>query len=858
MNNGQLPGTCYVIENSPRIPQKLNRLEELAYNLWYSWDRSARTLFSRMHPRLWELVGSNPIRFLRRVDEYRLNEASEDQAFLTAYYRVLSSYDTYHNELLRKPHKLPPGNLVAYFCAEFGFHESFPIYSGGLGILAGDHCKAASDLGLPFVGIGLLYRQGYFTQNIDRNGRQVAVNIDSDIDELPVRAALDEQGHEIRVTVVIGERPVQAKVWWARVGNIKIYLLDTDLEENHPEDREITHRLYGGDRRVRIEQEIILGVGGMRALEKLKLQPTVWHINEGHAAFMILERVRHLVKQQGYDFHAALEAVAANTVFTTHTPVPAGHDHFPRDMVARYFGHMCPDLNISLNQLLDLGNDPGAGQSDFNMTALAVRGSRFQNGVSRIHRDVSAEICSGFWPSIPTHENPMGYVTNAIHVPTFLAREWGELFDRFIGGEWRNRMSDRSFWKGVYEIPDHLYWSVRQSLKSQMLHAVRERIGAQYQRNLGDEAHMERLLKYADIHEPNVLTIGFARRFATYKRADLLFSDLDWLRQILLDPERPVLFIFAGKAHPADEPGQAMIRRIHEVASLPEFQDKILLLENYDMGLARRLVAGVDVWLNTPTYPLEASGTSGMKAGINGTLNLSVLDGWWGEGYDGQNGWALRPAPDYLDPMQRNREDARTLYEVIQDQVVPLYYDRSKFGFSPGWVEKSKASMVSILTHFNTNRMLDEYLDHYYVPASAQGVRYSEDNAALARNIALWKDRVRSQWESVTLRRLDSPLKRIKFGESMHIEVAVNLHGLEPRDVCVELLLNRSISRSGIPVLPPFQFQSQGKLTESSQEHRFVLELQPGLCGQLDYRIRVYPFHESLTHPFEMGLMTWL
>ncbi len=857
MENDQLPGTCFVVENSPRIPEKLNRLEELAYNLWYSWDRSCRTLFARMHPRLWELVGSNPIRFLRRVDEYRLNEAAEDQAFLSSYYRVLSAYDTYHNELLRKPHKLPHGNLVAYFCAEFGFHESFPIYSGGLGILAGDHCKAASDMGLPFVGVGLLYRQGYFTQHIDRSGRQLALNFDSDIDELPVHAVLDEEGNEVRVSVTIGVRPVQVKVWWARVGNIKIYLMDTDLQENHPDDREITHRLYGGDRRVRIEQEIILGVGGARALEKMGLQPTVWHINEGHAAFMILERIRALIKQTNYDFSTAIEAVASNTVFTTHTPVPAGHDHFPRDMVSHYFGHMCPDLNIPLHQLLDLGNDPGVGHSDFNMTALAVRGSRFQNGVSRIHREVSARICSGFWPAIPHHENPMGYVTNAIHVPTFLAREWGELFDRFIGAEWRARLSDRSFWKGVQEIPDHLYWSVRQSLKSQMLHAVRERIGAQYQRNLGDDAHMERLLKYANVHEPNVLTIGFARRFATYKRADLLFSDLNWLRQILLDPERPVVFVFAGKAHPADEPGQGMIRRIHEVAGMPEFQDKILLLENYDMGLARRLVAGVDVWLNTPIYPLEASGTSGMKAGVNGTINLSVLDGWWGEGYDGHNGWAIRPAPDYLDETPRNREDARTLYEIIQDQVVPLYYDRGKFGYSPGWVAKSKASMVSILTHFNTGRMLDEYLDHFYVPASGQGRRFTENGSALAGEVAHWKEKVRQHWAGVRIRRVDTPLKRIKFGSAMNIEVSVDLQGLEPKDVCVELLLNRSISRSGVPVLPPFQFQSRGPLGEGT-EHLFALELQPGLCGQLDYRIRVYPYHESLTHSFELGLMTWL
>jgi starch phosphorylase len=857
MQQDDLPGTRFLVEANPAIPRKLIRLEELARNLWYSWDRPTRTLFARLHPKLWSVVGSNPIKFLRRIDEYRLIEAASDQAFLTAYNRVLSAYDTYHNEPGRKGNpNLSESDLVAYFCAEFGFHESFPIYSGGLGILAGDHCKAASDLGLPFIGVGLLYRQGYFSQAIDNEGNQISTNTDSDFDELPINPALGPDGNEVRITLDMAGRAVHVKVWWARVGHVRIYLLDTDLEENAPEDREITHRLYGGDRKIRIEQEFVLGIGGAKALSALGLEPTVWHINEGHAAFLILERVKKAV-QAGLDFESALEAVAANTVFTTHTPVPAGHDHFGRDLISRHLAGMEQDLRADMDRLLTLGNDPSGGGTEFNMTALAVRGSRFQNGVSRIHRDVSARICAGFWPQVAPSENPISYVTNAVHVPTFLAREWIDLFDRFMGGEWRNRLSDESFWRGLDDIPDHLYWSVRQSLKLQMLHTLRQRFSAQHYRNLGSDAHLDRLLKNADLHDPNVLTIGFARRFATYKRADLLFQNLDWLRQILQDSKYPVLFIFAGKAHPADQPGQDMIRRIHAIASRPEFEDKILLVENYDMALARRLVAGVDVWLNTPLYPMEASGTSGMKAGINGTLNLSVMDGWWGEGYDGKNGWMIRPAPEHLDEHRRNYEDARTLYEIIQDQVVPLYYDRGKHGYSPGWVARSKHAMSSTLTQFNTSRMLDEYISRFYLPAIRQGQVYSRDGYAVARQIAQWKEKVRAAWPGVTIRRIDTPVKRIQFGGSMRMEIAVHLNALQAEDVCVEAILERSFGDGVQPTRMPYPFIFTG-LSEDGSEHLFRLDLQPELCGQLDYRIRVYPSNSHLTHPFETGLMTWL
>ncbi|MBI3938034.1 MAG: alpha-glucan family phosphorylase [Betaproteobacteria bacterium] len=849
-----MPGTNYQLEINPRVPQRLARLEELANDLWYSWDRPTRALFSRLHPVLWHAVGHSPKAFLKRVDQQRLIDAAEDPVFLGAYNRVLSAYDTYHGETARGNHAgLQDGDLIAYFCAEFGFHESLPIYGGGLGILAGDHCKAVSDACLPFVGVGLLYRQGYFHQTIDNDGNQQAIYTDSDFDDLPITPVMRRGGSELRVTVEFPDRSVIARVWQVRVGHVKIYLLDTDLEENPPHDRDIAHRLYGGDRVTRIEQEIILGVGGVRALQELGLQPTAWHINEGHAAFLVLERIRTLMKG-GLDFAGALEAVAANTVFTTHTAVPAGHDHFTTEMIRHYFEGWCRELNARVDDLLALGR---AGESaDFNMTALAVRGSRFHNGVSRVHGGVSSRICASLWPQIEPQENPVTYVTNAVHVPTFLATDWNELFDRFLGPGWSQRLTDHACWGGVYTIPDHLFWSVRQSLKAQMLHLVRHRLAEQNARNHGSEAHLDRVLRLADPTNPHVLTIGFARRFATYKRAALLFEDLKWLREIVSERERPVVFIFAGKAHPADHPGQDLIRRIAEVARMPEFEGRILLVEGYDLQLARRLVTGVDVWLNNPVYPLEASGTSGMKAGINGVVNLSVLDGWWGEGYDGKNGWAIKPATSAPDDARRNHDEARTLYELLQDSVIPLYYDVGPMGYSPGWVAMAKHSIASLLPRYNTARMLAEYLSKFYLPAANQWRRYAHEGFGGAREVAAWKAKVRAAWNRVTLRRLDDAPRRIRFGETLKVEVAVNLDSLGPRDVVVELLFGR----------PGYALDERTRAYRLNHvgpaggggEHLFALEFTPDLCGKIDYRLRLYPYHELLTHRFEMGMMKWL
>jgi len=837
------PGTRYFLEVNPRIPQRLARLNELAGNLWYSWDRPTRALFARLNPALWDAVSHNPKALLKRIDEQRLLDAAADPAFLDSLSRASAAFDAYHAEppFRQNSGGFRPGDLVAYFCAEFGVHESLPIYSGGLGILAGDHCKAASDFQLPFVAVGLLYRQGYFVQTIDGEGKQRAEYHDSDFDDLPIEPVKD-----LKVEINFPGRAVHVKVWRARIGHVTLYLLDTDVPENSERDRAITHRLYGGDRTTRLEQEIVLGVGGVRALEAMGLKPTVWHINEGHAAFLILERVRAL-SAHGLASDAALEAVAANTVFTTHTPVPAGHDHFADAVVLPYLKSLFSEANLAV------GHPPAGGE--FNMTALAIRGSRYHNGVSRIHGGVSQQMLKDFWPQVAPEENPLAYVTNGVHVPTFLAPEWDAVLERYLGVGWMHRLGHPGIWEKIRDIPDHIFWSVRQDIKARMLHMVRHRYGVQHRRNHGSESHLERLLRLADPAKPNVLTIGFGRRFATYKRATLLFNDLDSLRRLVTDRERPVMFIFAGKAHPADEPGQELIRSLCHLARQEEFEGHILFLEGYDLHLARRLVSGVDVWLNNPVYPLEASGTSGMKAGMNGVINLSVLDGWWDEGYDGENGWAVKPASPGLDPHRRDREESRSLYELLQDKVIPLYYKRNNGGAPQDWTRIAKRSIASLLPRYDASRMLGEYVSKFYLPASRQGRRFADADFAAARSLTTWKARVRSAWPGVSARRIDAPRGRIQFGESLPVEVAVKLNGLGPADVRVELLLSRSLR--GTPTLEHSHELSPAGGPEHG-EQRYALELKPGLSGQLDYRIRIYPKHELLTHPFEMGLCCWL
>ena len=851
-----MTGTRFYLEVQPTIPPRLARLGELANDLMYSWDRQIRRLFYRLDRSLWEACHHNPKVFLRRVAQERLEAAAKDRGFMEDYHRALSSYDTYHSEGMRptlEDHLDPEQDLVAYFCAEFGLHESVPIYSGGLGILAGDHCKAASDLGIPFVGIGLLYRQGYFIQTVDNHGQQIAHYMPIRFDDLPIQPALDPDGNEVRVKIQMPDREVTIKVWRGKAGHITLYLLDTDLTENREDDRTITYQLYGGDRETRIRQEIVLGIGGIRAIRTLGLDPTVWHINEGHAAFQILERCREHV-QAGRDFDTALELVASGTVFTTHTPVPAGHDIFQAELLRVYLHDAADALHIDDDRLFRLGAFPGQ-EDGFNMTALALRGSRFHNGVSRIHGGVASRMESYVWPQVPPEENPISYVTNGVHLHTFLAREWVNLFDmRF--SDWRNALCDPEYWECVEQIPDLRFWSLRQELKSSMLEYVRSRITAQHRRNGVSAANISRITEYLSPAKSDTLVLGFARRFATYKRATLLFSDRERLVRLLNDPERPVIVIFAGKAHPSDTPGQELIRTIHEYAMSPEFMGKIILLEGYDIALARKLVTGVDVWVNTPEYPLEASGTSGEKAGINGVINLSVLDGWWGEGYDGTNGWAIAPHGPHFDPEQRNREEASDLLNLVEHEVIPLYYDRDHQGYSPGWVKLSKASMKTLIPRFSAQRMVVDYIRGFYDPARRQSTRLGADQGAPAAELARWKHKIAQHWPGVGLRLVEQPPYEIRHDEVLHVQVAAFLNGLEREDVTVECLIGTEDGEGEFEVSQRLHLSPQH--TTDNDEVVFAMEYTPELSGLQQLRIRMYPHHEMLSHPLEMGRMIWL
>ncbi|MEK6550392.1 MAG: alpha-glucan family phosphorylase [Pseudomonadota bacterium] len=852
-----MSGTRYVLEINPIIPKRLARLQEIANDLLYSWDREVRSLFFRLDPELWESSGHNPKVFLRRIAQKRLEEALEDRVFMEDYNRVLSSYDTYHQESARPAvtaYLDPKTDLVAYFCAEFGLHESVQIYSGGLGILAGDHCKAASDLNLPFVAVGLLYRQGYFTQTIDAHGQQIAHYSPTRFDDLPIRPSCDQNNCELHITVDFPGRQVLVRVWEAKAGHVTLYLLDTDLPENSEADRRITHQLYGGDHNMRIQQEIILGIGGVRALNAVGRSPTVWHINEGHAAFLIVERCRELVARK-IDFQSALEAVAANTVFTTHTPVPAGHDQFSHELLDTYFDPYIHQLGISNREFHTLGDTVEHGHG-FSMTSLALRGSRFRNGVSRIHGDVASRMASYIWPQVPPDENPIAYVTNGVHVPTFLAREWVNLFDMRFGGGWRNELLNEQFWNRIDDIPSHSYWSLRQSLKSEMLADVRRRLVRQHRRNGMSEALIERSVEHLALQTSDVLTIGFARRFATYKRATLLFSDPERLARIVNDAHRPVMIVMAGKAHPHDRPAQELIQAIHQFSRRPEFEGRVLLIEGYDLALARKLVSGVDVWLNTPEHPLEASGTSGEKAAINGVLNLSVLDGWWGEGYNGENGWAITPHGAQFDPDYRDREEALELYDIIEKQVVPTYYNRDGQGYSESWVRLSKASMKSIIPRFNAQRMVMEYVRDYYAPACKQRLVMMGNDYARTRELAPWRRKVEHNWPKIHLRLVNPPPGQINAGQRLSLQVAAYLNGLAADDVLVECMVGVDNDNGNFVIHDRQVFTAES--TKSGDETLFHLNLEPHLSGLQYFKIRMYPFHPALAHRFETGLMLWL
>src|SRR5579863_2958008 len=852
-----------LLEITPVVPEALKRLPELAGNLFFSWHRPIRALFEDLDPELWTQTSGNP-RLLRRcIAQSSLDRAGRDPLYLARYRSGLEALDAY----VTAPVPRSDEPLVAYFCAEYGFHESFPIYSGGLGVLAGDYCKAASDGRANFVAVGLLYEQGYFTQTVDNDGVQHAEYREHAPRDLPVEAARNAAGEWIKITVRIAGRDVVARLWKARVGRVPVYLLDTNTPENAPTDRDITHRLYGGDESTRVRQEMILGIGGIRALRAMGIQPAVFHLNEGHAAFLILELLReHLATP--LQFNAALEAVASSCVFTTHTPVAAGHDAFGHDLILSHFGDFVKELGISVERFLDLARTPAA-PGLFNMTRLALNGARHINGVSRIHGAVSSRLCADQWPEIRPEENPVGFVTNGVHVPTFLHRTWVDFFNTELGAGWTDRLSDIAFWSALEAVPHERFWAAAQSVKSRMLSSVRERLQREYARKGMSPAQLRHVVRYLDPLRPDVLTLGFARRFATYKRATLLLRDRARLARLVNNPEWPVVMLFAGKAHPADEPGKQVLRELRQLMTSQEFVGRIIFLEDYDLQLARSLVSGVDVWLNNPIAPLEASGTSGIKAAINGRLNLSILDGWWAEGWMQDNGWGIPPA-NAQDPERRDALEAEMILDTLEEEVVPLYYDHNESGFSPQWVTRSKRAMSTVIPRFNMDRVLFDYTRGLYQPAAAQYRKLSADNFGGARQLAEWKQRVRQAWPRVSLRLLADGSPDLPRGERLRLKVAAALNGMQPPDVRVEFVARRLLPEAdlGFPPLSPFghtppqglwraAFVATGE-QQSDGAAVFALDIEPAECGQFATEVRIYPWHPLLTHPNELGLMKWL
>ena len=860
-----------LLEVTPVIPAPLARLAELAGNLYFGWHRPTRALFEDLDPLLWKQSGGNPRMLLRCVSQATLDKAAIDSAYLARYRVALETFDAYMAEKPAAASDAP----IAYFCAEYGFHESFPIYSGGLGVLAGDYCKAASDENANFVAVGLLYGQGYFTQTVDGDGIQHAQYREHDPRDLPVEPATNKDGVWVKIALRMAGHDVVARLWRARVGRVSVYLLDTNCPENSPSDRDITHRLYGGDESTRIRQEMILGIGGVRALRALGIKPTVWHLNEGHAAFLILELLReHLA--QGLSFNAAHEAVAAGCVFTTHTPVAAGHDAFGHDLVIAHFGDFIRELGVPLEKVLDLARSPSS-PGLFNMTRLALNGARRINGVSRIHGAVSSRITADQWPEIEPEDNPIGFVTNGVHVPTFLHLTWVDFFDRELAADWREKLRDPQFWRVLEGVSDQSYWEVAQSVKSRMLASVRERLQREYGRKGSSLAQLRNVTRFLDPARPDILTIGFARRFATYKRATLLLRDRERLARLVNDPDRPVLFIFAGKAPPADEPGKAVLREIRQMMTLPQFVGRILFLEDYDLQLARSLVSGVDVWLNNPVAPLEASGTSGIKAAINGVLNLSILDGWWAEAWMDDNGWGLPPA-NVQDPERRDALEAGMILDTLEEEVIPLYYDRRgkraddrpSERLSPEWVRRSKRSMMTVIPRFNMRRVIFDYSQGLYEPAARQYRRLASNGFAGASELAEWKQRIRQAWPRVGLRLLAEASKDLPKGERLRLRVAAALNGLSPADVRIEFRALRQLPEADLSLPPLTSYNAQARdgvwsavlqatgEKDSDGSDVFALDVEPKECGQFATEVRIYPWHELLSHAHEVGLMKWL
>ena len=844
---------------NPQLPKRIEKLAEISNNLWWSWNTEFLRLFQKIDRDLWEQSNKNPIKFLKHVSQERLELAAKDVTFLKEYDKIVENFEGYMNSKNTWFSNKYPENkndLIAYFSAEYGLDQTIPIYSGGLGILSGDHLKSASDLGIPLVGVGLLYKHGYFKQKINGYGIQETENNGIDLYDLPINPVKDDNDEELTIFVKFPKRRLYLKVWQINVGRVKLYLLDSDIDKNHQEDRNTTLQLYGGDQEMRIRQEIVLGQGGVELLTKyLKLKPTIYHMNEGHSAFLNLEVIKNLIKEKQISFDMARDVASSKTVFTTHTPVPAGNDIFPIALVEKYFKDFWPRLGLSREEFLKLGMKPSPDLDEgFNMGILALKIAGKKNGVSKLHGAVSRELFGDVWPNIAANESPIGYVTNGIHTCSLLAPSMKELYNKYLIPYWQDNIHQNYVWEKIKNIPDEKLWNVHVDQKIKLIKLVKE-------------STMERLRRcgysYEEINEitskldSNALTIGFARRFATYKRATLIFKDLERITQILNNSEKPVQIIFAGKAHPADKEGQDLIKYIHEVSMMPQFKGKIFLLENYNIEISRYLISGVDVWLNNPRRPMEASGTSGQKASVNGVINFSVLDGWWAEGYNQNNGWTIGTNAEYDSYEAQDMADSQSMYHTLEEKIIPTYYAKDKNGISKRWVEIMKNSIISTGGRYSTSRMLVDYTNQYYMPLCNLTKKYYENMDDVAEYNS-WKKDLYINWRDIKITQTNN-LDNITIDAGNNIDVSceVELPNIDVENVTVEVYYGKILDNGIVEDVSiiPMQLEEQD---EESKKYYFTAKIELTTGGNYGYTFRVMPKHEMLLEPANLDLVKWI
>ncbi|MCM1483295.1 MAG: alpha-glucan family phosphorylase [Muribaculaceae bacterium] len=830
------------------LPLKLKPLEVISKNLWWVWNSDAKALFRDLDPDMWRSTGENPVMVLQHLNSERLNAVMNDADFMARLDRVYASF----NEYMSKPMRTDVPS-VSYFSMEYGLCNCLKIYSGGLGVLAGDYIKEASDSCVDMTAVGFLYRFGYFTQTLSVDGQQIANYEPQNFNQLPIEQVMDSEGRPVILEVPFPGRIIYSHIWRVNVGRMKLYLMDTDFDMNSEYDRPITHMLYGGDWENRIKQEYLLGIGGVLMLKKLGINSKLYHCNEGHAALLNLQRLVDCVQDKHLDFATALELVRASSLYTVHTPVPAGHDYFDENLFGKYMHEFPAKLGISWADLMNMGRENPDSNERFSMSVFALNTCQEANGVSWLHGEVSKKMFAGIWKGYDWRESHVGYVTNGVHMPTWAASEWKEFYAERLGKQVFENQSDPKAWEGIFNVSDEDIWNLRMTMKNKFINFVRRDFKAKW---LAEQRDPSAVMKILDKINPNALIIGFARRFATYKRAHLLFTDLERLAKIVNNEQFPVQFVFSGKAHPADGAGQGLIKRIMEISRMPEFLGKIIFLEDYNMVVAKRLVTGVDIWLNTPTRPLEASGTSGEKAEMNGVLNFSVLDGWWYEGYkfDEKAGWALTEKRTFTDQSQQDKLDAATIYSMLENEIIPLYFKKNSAGYSPEWIEYVKRSIGHIAPHFTMKRMIDDYISRFYKPEGMRFDSLSADNDKLAKEIVAWKEKVVDAWDGVHVQDIkisDGPVT--STGDEYSVEVKLATNGLPGKDLGVEYVAYRVHNgEESLYAVKPFTLVGEENGVATYRFNEKIAE-----AGVYRYGFRIYPHNPALAHRQDFAYVKW-